>query len=173
MSTPMKSSLAVIFLLLFCGAALGAEVLNKKAVLILPDYVECESGSGVSLPAEISFRWDEEEPLRFSIWRLGKTENEESVLCSLAIYDEKGRELSYAAYMSLPPAPSDEGLLRKGMVKRIKAFSSGGYYIFPGAGNYYAIGTFPFAWAGNANVIFTTSRRWFKVIEAPPKPKKT
>lgn len=46
-----------------------------------------------------------------------------------------------------------------------------GSVVFPHAGDYYAVATFDSAWTGETNVVFTTNKRWFKVVEAAPKKK--
>ena len=59
--------------------AMSAEELKKTAVLYLPDQVECRSGDGARVPAEIGIRWDENEPLQLSLFRNPKAGGKDGV----------------------------------------------------------------------------------------------
>ncbi|MBI2813469.1 MAG: hypothetical protein HYX71_04240 [Opitutae bacterium] len=147
----------------------GSGVLRKPAVLIMPDLVEFRAGSVYLLRAEIGFRWDEQEPLKINVWQREKSGKREWLLGDVQIFDENGRELERQFFMSIPPMPDGEVVIYPGEYKRLGFFVWNGSVIFPRSGNYYVIATFNDAWMGKKNVIFTTSKRWFKVVEAPPK----
>lgn len=151
----------------------GASILHKTAVLILPDQVECKSGSGHYLSGEIAFRWDGPDPLRINVWRDPNSEKETDepnhLLGRLEVFDETGKELERQFFVSIPPMPDGEQVIKRGEYRRLGFFIWNGSVVFPHPGNYYAIATFHDAWTGKTNVVFTTSKRWFKVVEAPPK----
>ena len=147
--------------------------MHKTAVLILPDQVECKSGTGYSLSGEIGFRWDGPEPLKINVWQNPKSRKASDatnhLLGDLVVFDELGRKLEQLIFMSIPPIPDGERIINRGEYRRFGFFIWNGSVVFPRPWNYYAVATFAEAWAGKTNVVFTTSKRWFKVVEAPPK----
>ena len=147
----------------------GGGVLRKPAVLIMADLVEYRTGSGYLLRAEMGFRWDEQESLKINVWQREKSGKQDWLLGDVQIFDEDGRELERQFFVSIPPMPDGETVIHSGEYRRLGFFVWNGSVIFPRPGNYYAIATFNDAWMGKKNVIFTTSKHWFKVIEAPPK----
>ena len=163
----MKSTLWLCLLL--PTICFGEGILHKTAVLILPDEIECRSGSGQFLSAEMGFRWDETAPLKINVWWNSKSGKSDELLGDIEVFDEGGRKLDRQFFVSIPPMPSGELIINRGEYKRFGVFVWNGSVVFPRPGNYYAIATFDSAWTGKTNVVFTTNKRWFKVIEAPPK----
>ena len=149
----------------------GAEELRKLAVLFLPDQIECRSGDGARLEGEIGFRWDENEPLYLGLWSNSKT-GRNDVLGDIKVFDEKGRELDKVLYVTLPRVPDGEIVVNKGDMKRFGIYQMYSTVIFLRPGNYYGVASFSYAASGKRSVSFTTNKRWFRVVEAAPKPKK-
>jgi hypothetical protein len=169
-----KKNLALLGLyVLFSTLCLCADVLHKTAVLILPEQVECKLGSGYFLSGEMGIRWDESDPLTISVWRDPKsaieTDEPNYLPCDLEVFDEAGKKLERRFFVSIPPMPEGVQVIKRGEYRRLGFFIWNGSVVFPRPGNYYAIATFRDAWTGTTNVVFTTTRRWFKVAEAPPK----
>lgn len=154
-------------------ACLGVERLDKAAVLILPEHIECKIGSGHYLAGEIGFRWDGSEALKIHVWKDPDAEKNPKeprhVMGALRVFDETGKELDRLFFVSIPPIPDGEAVIKSGEYRQFGFFSWNGSVVFPRPGNYYAVATFGDAWTGEKNVVFTTSKRWFKVVEAPPK----
>jgi hypothetical protein len=146
----------------------SAESMKKRAVLFLPDQIECRSGEAARLTGEIGFRWDEDEPLYLSLWANSKSGKSDLVFGSLTVFDEKGRELSQVIHVTLPPSPDDGIVVKKGEVKRFGLYELFPAVIFPRPGNYYAVASFSYGISGKKSVDFTTNKRWFKVVEASP-----
>lgn len=163
----------VLLCFLFLGVLTGAKELKKSGVLYLPDTIECRSGTGVNLDAEIAFRWDEDEPLYLGIFSNPKTGKNDMVLGSLTVFDENQHELETVIFVTLPPIPNGEVVVKKGELKRFGLYRLYSTIIFPRPGNYYAIANTDYGMTeqpeGKKTVTFTTSKRWFKVIEALPK----
>jgi hypothetical protein len=155
--------------LLLPVVAFSAESMKKRAVLFLPDQIECKSGDGASLSGEVGFRWDEDTPLYLSLWANPKTGRSDRVFGSLAVFDENGRELNKAIYVTLPLSPDDQIVVKKGDVMRFGLYEMYSTAIFQKPGNYYAVAHFSYGISGMRSVDFTTNKRWFKVVEAPPK----
>jgi len=155
--------------LLFPVMALKADELKKTAVLLLPDQIECKSGGGASLNGEIELRWDENEPLRVELWWNSKTGKNDKVGGSIRVYDEKGRELEKVIYVTMPLTPSGETLVNKGEVKRFGIYEMYSTVGFPRPGDYYAIATIDSAWFRKTNIVLTSGKRWFKIVETLPK----
>jgi hypothetical protein len=151
--------------------ALGwtAEGIKRKAILFLPDRVECQSGAGTTLAGEVGFRWDEEEPLYLHLWSNAITGKLDQVFGAIMVFDENGRELDKLMHVTVPLTPDGGLLVKKGEVKRFKIYQLYSTVVFPRPGNYYAIATVSYALAGDKDVEFRTNKRWFKVIEALPK----
>ena len=168
----MKSSVLWLGLLL-PTICLAEGKFHKAAVLILPDKIECVSGVTHYLSAEIGFRWEENEPLKINFWRNPKSGKSDQLLGDLEVFDEKGRKLERQFFVSIPPMPDGEIVIKRGEYRQLGFFIWNGGVIFPRPGNYYAVATFDSAWTGEVNVVFTTNKRWFKVVEALPKPKTT
>src|SRR5882724_2669650 len=92
------------------GAIFGVETLQKKTVLFLPEQIECRSGEGASLSAEVGLRWDEEEPLHLDIWSKSKPGKLDEVFGDITVLDEEGRELRHVIYVTMPLAPDKQTL---------------------------------------------------------------
>jgi hypothetical protein len=152
---------------------LGEGILHKTAVLVLPDQIECRSGVAYYLSGEIGLRWDGTDPLKINVWRNSKSGKPDQLLCDLDVFDEAGRKVEQQFFVSIPPMPEGEMVIERDKYKQLRFFIWNGGAVFPRPGNYCAIATFDSAWTGKTNVVFTTNKRWFKVVEAPPKPKKT
>jgi hypothetical protein len=168
----MKAFFSLICLLLV-NLCFGVDQLHKGAVLMLPESIECELGTGYYLSGEIGLRWDGAQPLKMSVWKNSKADGVERLMASLAVFDETGREVDQQFFVSLPPMPTGEVIVGSGERRQFQFFVWNGAIMFRRPGNYYAIATFSDAWTHETNVQFTTSKRWFKVVEAPPKPKST
>lgn len=121
------------------------------------------------MSGEIGFRWDGEEPLKISVWEDKKTGKPDQLLIDIEIFDEHGRLLEQQLFVSIPPMPSGEAIIARGEYRQFGAFVWNGSVQFLQSGNYYAIAVFNSAWTGKTNVVFTTNKRWFRVIEAPAK----
>ena len=163
----MKFLFAFGLLLILPG--LGQELLRKPAVLILPDQIECKSGSGRYLTGEIAIRWDGRDPLTINIWNRRDPEKGgaplDQVMVDLKVFDESGKELDREFFMSIPPMPDGNAVINPGEYKKLRFFLWNGQVVFPRPGDYCAVVTLQEAWTGKTNVVFTTNKRWFKVIE--------
>ena len=166
----MKAILLFGFLLPLI--AVRAESLQKAAVLFLPEQVECKSNGGASLAGEVGFRWDENEPLLLSLFSNPKAGGLDQVFGTIQVYDEKDRALDKAIFMTLPPIPDKEVIIRRGELRKFALWELHSTTIFPRPGSYYAVASFNYAISGRRTVSFTTTKRWFKVVKAAPKPKK-
>ena len=151
----------------------GQEIIRKKAVLILPDEIECPRGGARYLTGHIGIRWDEQEPVELNVWRNSSGKNGTAahyrLKVELTVYDEAGSELQRQFFVSIPPIPDGTTTLRPGEYRKFPFFLWNGQVVFPRPGNYCAVVTFYEAWTGKKNVQFTTNRRWFKVVDADPK----
>ena len=97
----------------------------------------------------------------------------DQVFGTIQVYDDKGRALDKVIYMTLPPIPDKEVVIRKGERRRFALWELYSTTIFPRPGSYYAIASFEYAISGRSSVTFTTTKRWFKVVKPGPKPKDT
>lgn len=155
--------------LLACAVYSAEGIREKKAVLILPDQIECKSGSGRYLSGEIGIRWDENEPLELNTWRRSDSKGGPSsakVMVDIRVYDEGGKEMDRQFFVSIPPIPDGRLVMRKGEYRRLGFFLWNGRIVFPKPGNYSAVVTLREAWSGKTNVSFVSNRRWFRVVEA-------
>jgi len=163
----MKSRLLIFSLMV--TLCFGEDVLHKTAVLILPPQIECKSGDSRYMSGEIGFRWDGADPLKMDVWSRGKPSKANQLLGDIEVFDEDGKKLERQFFVSMPPMSDGEMVIKSGEYKQLGIFVWNGAATFPHPGNYYAIATFESAWTGKTNVIFTTGKRWFKVVEALPK----
>jgi hypothetical protein len=161
---------ATIWLLLFLSViAARAGQLEKTAVLFLPDQIEYTHGGGAAMTAEVGFRWDENEPLHLSLFRDLETSGKYRVWGAIAVFDEKDHELAKAIHVTMPPIPNAKVTINKGELKRFELTELYSTVLFPRPGNYYAIASIDYGISGGKPVSFITSKRWFRVIEAPEK----
>ena len=121
----------------------------------------------------MAFRWDEPNPLKIWVWRDPESKKESDtpnhLQGDLEVFDETGEKLEQHFFVSMPPPPDSEIVINGGEYRRFGFFIWNGSVVFPRPGTYYAVATFRHAWTGKINVVFTTSKRWFIVGEAPPK----
>lgn len=156
-------------LLLFPGLLLGGDALRKRAVLNIPEPIEYRTGKSYLLTAKIGIRWDEPAELNIKVWRDEKTGRTDRLLGEIEVFDETGNKLNREFFVSIPPMPDGEISLRPGEFREFVFFVWNGSVTFPRPGNYYVIATYRDAFVGKTNVIFTTSKCWFKVGEATSK----
>ena len=161
------------FSLLLPVICVGSDILHKRAVLILPDQIECTLGRSYYLSGKIGFHWDETDPLKIDAWHSPDSKHEagkpDHLRGILAVCDEDGKELELHYFVSIPSPPDGEEIIFSGERRQFGFFIWNGGVAFSRPGNYYAIATFSSARSGKTQVVFTTSKRWFKVVEAPPK----
>src|SRR5688572_6916111 len=111
--------------------AISAEELKKAAVLHLPAQIECRSGSGAKLTAEVEFRWDENEALHLGLFQSPETGGKDEVFGAIDIFDEDGRRLDKIIHVTLPPIPNKEIVINKGEVRRFGLWEMYSTVIFP------------------------------------------
>lgn len=157
----------LLFFSLLGGICHGSDVMQKPAVLFMPEQIEVSTRSGYLLKAEMGFRWDETEPVKINVWNTRKNGEEKQLLGDVEIFDEQGKRLEQSFFMSIPPIPDDVVTIHKGEYKRFGFFVWNGAVTFPRSGNYYVMASFGWAQAGGTNVVFTAPKRWFKVILTP------
>lgn len=152
------------FLLVLCAfvhVAETADRIEKTALLLIPETVSIQE----KLPIAVEFRWDEDIPVTLDTWDIN---GELETLGEVTVFDENGKEVAMMFPVSMPLVPSGRRTVAKGEVLKIGLYRMGSVN-FDHAGRYYAIAVFSSAFAGDANVRFTTKKRWFQVIDAKPK----
>ena len=161
---------AILLGLLLHVAAIAAEEIKKSAVLFIPDQIERSESGGANLAGEVGVRWAEEEPLRLGLVSKTVTPGHDSVIGTIQVFDEEDRELKKIMYVTIPPVPDKEVVIASGESKRFGLWELYSTVIFPKRGNYYAIASFD-GISGKKSVSFTTTKRWFKVVDGAPKRK--
>lgn len=166
----MRRFFRLFALCLFPLAAFGAQALEKPAVLTLPKVIEFEKGGGVYLYGTFRFRWDGASPLTIPVWNNPKTDKTGSLLVEIIVFDESDREIDRQFFVSMPPVWTEERALMPNKVGEFDCFMWNGGFVFPKAGNYYAIATFDYSHSSGREVIFRSSKTWFKAVEIPARP---
>lgn len=164
----MRKALLVFWILLPVFL-FGTDEVHKPAVLIMPERIEYPTGSGYLLTGRIRLRWDENNTLKINVWRDKKTGKLDQLLREIEVFDEDGKKLNRQFFVSIPPIPDGELSLNQGEYKEFGFFVWNGSVVFPRPGNYYVVATYHDAFVGKTNVVFTTSKCWFRVVEVPPK----
>jgi hypothetical protein len=166
----MSRFFRLVALCLFPLVACGAQALDKPAVLTLPKAVEFEKGGSVYLSGTFRFRWEGAAALTIPVWKNPKTGKTGSLLVEIVVFDESDREVDRQFFVSMPPMPADEQSLLPNKVGEFDCFMWNGGFVFPKAGNYYAIATFDYSHSAGGEVIFRSSKTWFKAVEIPARP---
>ena len=149
----------------------------KSAVLIMPEEVVCKIGSAAyELSGEMSFRWDEPIPLTIRLWRKGwgpkDSDKADQLMGHAVFFDEEGNEVPQWSVVTSPPPSTGEAVIQSGEHRKFGFFAWNQYAQFPRPGKYCVVAEFWGAAMGKTTVVFRTARRWFRVVEAPPDPKK-
>jgi|LNAP01.1.fsa_nt_gb hypothetical protein len=136
----------------------AADRLERSALLSIPEEVTAWSQFDV----EVAFRWDEDTPLKITIWSLKKGL---SVAGEIEFFDENGkmiRRMFPTQPASMPQIQNAERIVTKGEVVKLGLYYQGGP-VFERRGVYYAVATFSSTLENETDVRFTTKKRWFKV----------
>ena len=160
----MKSILLTAGMVLACAAnAMAADIIEKSALLRLPETVIAWS----PLDVDVTFRWDDDPPLKITTWALKKGMSIEG---EIQFFDATGNRVGMinpSPMVSPPSIPKNERIIIKGEVVKLGLYYVG-YPLFQRSGDYYAIATFSSILSDGTTVRFTTKKRWIKVSVSPP-----